>query len=333
MNSSSSSSTKDSGEQLPLRHLLGIAGLSLTDLVLLIQNAELMCEVLQRDIKKVPTLRGRSVINAFLEPSTRTRVSFELAAKRLSADAVNISASGSSISKGESLLDTAHTLQAMVPDVLVVRHECSGAPHFLARFLPNTAIINGGDGTHEHPTQALLDMLTLKQHFSEMPTGRIIAIVGDVVHSRVARSNILAHLLLGNEVRLVGPPTLVPKELERSYGVGAKVKVFHRLAEGVFGADVIMCLRMQKERMIGHFVPDLDEYSRNYGISSRVLKNNAPTAVIMHPGPLNRGVEITTEVADSSASLITNQVTSGIAVRMAALHVLIANRGGSQKVE
>ena len=317
-----------SGEHRPIRHLLGIAGLSLDDLLLLIQNAEQMCEVLQRDIKKVPTLRGRSVINAFLEPSTRTRVSFELAAKRLSADAVNISASESSISKGESLLDTAHTLQAMMPDVLVIRHECSGAPHFLARLLPHTAIVNGGDGMHEHPTQALLDVLTLKQHFSEIPTGRIIAIVGDVVHSRVARSNILAHLLLGNEVRLVGPPTLVPKEFELSYGVGSRVKVFHTLAEGVFGADVIMCLRMQRERMSGHFVPDLDEYSRNYGISSKVLANYAPEAVIMHPGPLNRGVEITTDVADSAASLITNQVTSGIAVRMAALHVLIANRGG-----
>lgn len=312
----------------PFRSLLGIAGLSREDLVFLIQNAEQMAEVLQRDIRKVPTLRGRTVINAFLEPSTRTRVSFEIAAKRLSADAINISASGSSMSKGETLFDTISTLQAMVPDVVVLRHEASGAAHFLAKALPDVAIVNGGDGMHEHPTQALLDVLTLKQHYGSLPQdGRIVAIIGDVLHSRVARSNVLAHLLLGNKVRLVGPPTLVPKELESSFGDDkSSVEVHHELSRGIYGADVVMCLRMQKERMHGHFVPDLDEYSRNYGISQRVLKNYAPDAVVMHPGPMNRGVEITTDVADSSKSLITNQVTSGIAVRMAVLHVLIASK-------
>jgi aspartate carbamoyltransferase catalytic subunit len=314
---------------IPIRHLLGIADLSKDQLLFLLRNAEQMAEVLSRTIKKVPTLRGRSVINTFLEPSTRTRVSFELAAKRLSADAINVSASGSSISKGETLLDMAHTLEAMAPDVLVIRHECSGAPHFLAKNLTNTAVVNGGDGTHEHPTQALLDTLTLKEYFKKTPENLTIAIVGDILHSRVARSNILAHQLLGNKINLVGPPTLVPFALAHSFfSSKTPVKIFHTLQEGIKGADVILCLRMQQERMVGHFVPDLDEYSRNYGISSAVLKKNAPHAVIMHPGPLNRGVEITSDVADSSQALITNQVTNGIAVRMAVLHVLIAARGG-----
>jgi aspartate carbamoyltransferase catalytic subunit len=309
----------------PPKHLLGIADLNLSQLELLIGNAELLNEVLERDIKKVPTLRGKGVINLFLEPSTRTRISFELAAKRMSADAVNMSASGSSVSKGESLYDMAQTLEAMAPDVLVIRHGFSGAAHFLASHLTRTSVVNAGDGGHEHPTQALLDLLTLKRHFGAMPRGKTIAIVGDILHSRVARSNILANQMLGNDVRLVGPPTLVPRELEQAYGAG--VTVTHHLQEGLEGVSVVMCLRMQRERMASQFVPDLDEYARNYGVSEQALKLCQPECVVLHPGPLNRGVEITTAVADGDRALITNQVTSGLAVRMAVLHAVVAASG------
>lgn len=309
------------------KHLLGIQQLSREELYVLLNNAKNFVEVSARDIKKVPTLRGKTIVNMFLESSTRTRTSFEIAGKRLSADVVNISASGSSITKGESLLDTARSLQAMAPDVLVVRHKHSGSPHFLARALKSTAIVNAGDGMNEHPTQALLDLLSLLQHFEGRKHGiekLRVAIVGDVRHSRVARSNIWAHKLLGNEVHLIGPPTLVPREFgaQGCFGPDAKIKIFHRVEEGLEGADVVICLRMQLERMHDHFVPTLEEYSNEFFISERLLAKYASTAVVMHPGPINRGVEVETALIDGPRSLVERQVTNGVAVRMAVLFYL-----------
>jgi aspartate carbamoyltransferase catalytic subunit len=300
------------------RHILGIDGMKRSDFMSILKNAQDLETISSRDIKKVPTLRGRNIINLFLESSTRTRVSFELAAKRLSADAINISGTGSSVTKGESLLDTGRTLQAMSPDIIVVRHDKSGAAKFLAKFLPNVAIINAGDGTQEHPTQALLDFLTITNRIGTIPSGITVAIVGDILHSRVARSNIYAHLLMGNNVRLVGPPPLVPLELEDSFN-SSKVKIFHDLNEGIKEVEVIMALRIQRERIKGSFIPCLDEYSRNYGLSLRRIKELAPDSLILHPGPINRGVEISSDLADATQSLITDQVASGVAVRMACL--------------
>lgn len=308
-------------------HLLGIEGMRVEDIHTLLTNAMTMHEVSERVIKKVPTLRGRTVINLFMEPSTRTRTSFELAGKRLSADVVNISESASSTKKGESLLDTAITLASMSPDILVVRHSASGAPHLLARYLSSTCVVNAGDGTHEHPSQALLDCLTLMRHFGEIPVGKTVAIVGDVAHSRVARSNILALSLLGNKVRLVGPPTLVPSDLAHARCFGNRVTVHHSLGEGIAGADVVMCLRLQRERMTRFFIPSLEEYARHYGVSEKVLRIHAPDAVVLHPGPMNRGVEIDSDVADGERSLVTLQVQSGLAMRMAILVTLAATRG------
>lgn len=305
-----------------LRHLLAIEGLEKERLIALLRNGRQFVEVLQRDVKKVPTLRGKTVINLFLEPSTRTRTSFEVAAKRLSADAINISESGSSIVKGESLLDTALTLQAMAPDILVLRHKESGAAQLLSRYLTRTSIINAGDGMHEHPTQALLDCLTLQEHFASQGRtleGITLAIVGDVRHSRVARSNIWAHALLGNEVRLVGPRTLVPDFFADMPGLKGKVSLHNTLEEGVGGADVVMCLRLQLERQGEHFIPSLEEYSREYGVTEERLSRYAPDAVVLHPGPANRGIEISSEVMDGPRSLIQRQVMHGVAVRMAVL--------------
>jgi aspartate carbamoyltransferase catalytic subunit len=307
-------------------HLLGIEGLTRQDFETLLGNARAMVEISERDIKKVPTLRGRTIINLFLEPSTRTRTSFELAGKRLSADVLNISESGSSVKKGETLLDTARTLEAMAPDILVVRHGASGAPHLLAKYLKNTSVVNAGDGTHEHPTQALLDCLSLTRHFKEIPRGKTIAIVGDVRHSRVARSAIFAHHLLGNSIRLVGPPTFVPKEFADPRAFGGKVTVHHDLGSGLSGVDVVMCLRIQMERMASHFIPTLDEYASGFGISESILRRYAPDCVVLHPGPMNRGVEITSEVADGPRSLIGLQVNSGVAARMAVLVSLASVR-------
>ena len=307
------------------RHLLGIEGLGKTELYAYLHNAANFIEVSTREIKKVPALRGKTVVNLFLEPSTRTRTSFEIAGKRLSADVINISGASSSVVKGESLLDTALNLQAMAPDILVVRHRESGAAHFLARHLANTAVVNAGDGMHEHPTQALLDCLSLQQHFAGRAggiEGLRVAIVGDVRHSRVARSNLWAHRLLGNEVRLVGPPTLVPDEFEDAAAFGGRVKIFHELNQGLEGADVVMVLRMQLERMQEQFVPSLDEYSREYCVSERVLSRWAPDCVVLHPGPMNRGTEIATDVADGPRSLVLRQVNNGVAVRMAVLFAL-----------
>lgn len=315
------------------RHFLGIERLPAEEFLALLENAQNFLEISERDIKKVPALRGKTIVCLFLEPSTRTRMSFEIAGKRLSADVINISAASSSLTKGETLLDTARTIEAMAPDILVIRHSASGAPHFLAQYLEHTSVVNAGDGMHEHPTQALLDCLTLKQHFSGRKAGingLRIAIVGDVRHSRVARSNVWAHMLLRNEIRLVGPATLLPPELSKSGCFGKNVQLFHRLSEGIEGADVVMCLRMQLERQKGNFIPSLDEYSREYCVSERNLAKYAPDCVVLHPGPANRGVEISADVLDGKRSLVTDQVNSGVAARMAVLFSCI---GESQTQE
>lgn len=319
-----------------MMHLLGIEGLSKEDLYFFLDNAQKFVELSQRKIKKAPALRGKTIINLFLEPSTRTRASFEIAGKRLSADTINISGSGSSTKKGESLRDTALTLQSMAPDAIVLRHSESGACQFLTRYLQNTSIINAGDGMHEHPTQALLDLLTLMQHFQGRQEGiekLKIAFVGDIRHSRVARSNIWAHALLGNEVRLVGPTTLVPPELKEPNCFKSDVHICHKLEEGIEGADVVVSLRMQLERQSDNFVPSLEEYTRQYCITENLLHRVAPNSVIMHPGPINRGVEITSEVIEGPRALVEQQVSNGVAVRMAVLFLLITGNSQDQKEE
>lgn len=307
-----------------INHFLGIKGLSKENFLSLLTNAQNFVEVSDRDLKKVPALRGKTIINLFLEASTRTRSSFEIAGKRLSADTINISASGSSIEKGETLLDTAKNLEAMRPDILVIRHKASGAPHFLAKQLKYTAVVNAGDGMNEHPTQSLLDFLSLKQTFEARKQSfekRTIAIVGDVFHSRVARSNILAASLLGWKIKLVGPRTLLPFEFAQAFQQ-ADISIDHHLVKGIEGADVVYCLRMQTERQGNYFVPSLLEYSRDFCISERILAKYAPDAVVMHPGPINRGCEISSEVVDGPRSLVVNQVTNGVAARMAVLFSL-----------
>ena len=315
----------------PHRNLLGIEGLSKGDMLSLLKASQNFVEVVDRDLKKVPALRGKTIINLFLEPSTRTRVSFEIAGKILSADTINVGSSESSTTKGETLLDTVGVLEAMNPDIVVIRHKESGAPQFLAKHLKRVAIVNAGDGMHEHPTQALLDCLTIQQHLTAQGrslSGLRVAIVGDIRHSRVARSNILAHLLLDNEVRLIGPETLVPWDFigERCYG-SSNVKIFRDLAEGIEGADVIIVLRMQLERMDGYFVPNLEEYSRWYCVTEKLVDRYAPKAVILHPGPANRGVEVGTSLLDSGRSLFKSQVHNGVAVRMATLFSVATAKG------
>ena len=312
-----------------MRHLLSIESLLRQDLLNLLETANKFVEVSQREIKKVPALRGKTVINLFLEPSTRTRASFEIAGKWLSADTINISGGESSVKKGESLLDTARNLQAMSPDILVVRHGASGAAQFLSRHLKNTSVVNAGDGLHEHPTQALLDCMTLAQHFkvpAEQLSGKQIAIVGDIRHSRVARSNLWAHLKLGNTVHLVGPPTLVPSELARIRGLEGSVKIFHDLERGLEGSDAVMVLRMQRERQQSNFISTIDEYCRYYCVNEGVLKRCCDNAVVMHPGPANRGIEISSEVLDGHRSLFQKQVANGVAVRMAVLFLLVTGK-------
>jgi len=305
--------------RLRSRHLLGIASLEPEEIRLILDSAESFAEIGEREIKKVPTLRGQTVVNFFVEPSTRTRSSFELAEKRLSADSISFSASTSSFVKGETLLDTARNLEAMSPDFIVIRHSEAGSPHFLARHC-DCSIINAGDGAHEHPTQALLDAYTIRRR-RELK-GLRVTIVGDVAHSRVARSNILLLSKMGAEVTVCGPPTLLPPDLDR---LGCRVT--HRFAEAIEGAQVVMALRIQLERMGGGFFPSLREYSRLYGVSASRLESAAPDVVVMHPGPMNRGVEITGEVADGEHSVILEQVTNGVAVRMAVLYLLA---GGSE---
>jgi aspartate carbamoyltransferase catalytic subunit len=297
------------------RHLLGIEPLSAADLLTILDLSERFLEIAERPIKKVPTLRGKTVINLFLEASTRTRTSFEIAAKRLSADAVNISGSGSSTTKGETLLDTARNLDAMAPDVVVVRHSQAGAAEMLARQL-RAGVVNAGDGAHEHPTQALLDCSTIRAHKGKL-AGLDVAICGDIRHSRVARSNIWALTKLGARVRVAAPRTLLAPGLTE---MGASVH--ERIEPAIEGADVVMMLRIQKERMGGGLFPNTREYSRYFGLNQRRLALAKPDAIVMHPGPLNRGVEIDPAVADGPRAVILDQVARGVAVRMAVLYLL-----------
>jgi aspartate carbamoyltransferase catalytic subunit len=302
---------------LALRHrdLLGIADLTAEEIVLILDTAEAMKEVGQRAIKKVPTLRGRTVINLFFEPSTRTRTSFEIAEKRLSADTLNVAIGTSSVVKGETLVDTALNLEAMSPSMIVLRHASSGACHLLARVC-RAAIINAGDGMHEHPTQALLDAFTIRERKGRI-RGLKVAILGDLLHSRVLRSNLLLLTRLGAEVWVCGPSTLIPPGLDR-----LGVRVTTRVDEAAEGADVIMMLRIQLERMQGGYFPSLREYFRTFGMTQERVARARPDVIIMHPGPINRGVEIASEVADGSASVILDQVANGVAVRMAVLYLL-----------
>jgi aspartate carbamoyltransferase catalytic subunit len=303
------------GTLIRSKHLLGIAGLTADDVTLILDTAEAMKEIGSRPIKKVPTLRGRTVVNLFFEPSTRTRTSFEIAEKRLSADTLSIAAATSSVTKGETLVDTLRNLEAMAPDMVVMRHASSGAPHLLAR-MGHSAIINAGDGMHEHPTQALLDAFTIRHHKGRL-AGLKVAIVGDLLHSRVLRSNILLLNLMGANVWVCGPATLMPRDIAR-FGVRATTAV----DEAVEGADVVMLLRIQHERMHGHFIPSVREYFSLFGMTAARLRGARPDAIIMHPGPMNRGVEIDSEVADGHASVILEQVANGVAVRMAVLYLL-----------
>lgn len=304
------------------RHLLSAADLSRTDAELVLQTAEELRSLADRPIKKLPALRGRTIVNLFFEDSTRTRISFEAAAKRLSADVINFAAKGSSLSKGESLKDTALTLEAMGADAVVIRHWASGAPHRLANSgWSRCSVVNAGDGTHEHPTQALLDAFTLWRHLGNLD-GRRVAIVGDVLHSRVARSNALLLRTLGAEVTLVAPPTLLPVGVE-TWDVETAFDMDAALPK----ADAVMMLRVQRERMNAAFFPSAREYSRRYGLDSRRMAALQDHALVMHPGPMIRGMEITADVADSDRSVIVEQVTNGVAVRMAVLYLLL---GGSE---
>src|ERR687886_1854267 len=312
------------------KDLLGIRELDAAEITHLLDTAESFRDISRREIKKVPTLRGRTVINLFFEPSTRTRTSFEIAAKRLSADAINISASTSSVTKGETLLDTARNLEAMAPDCIVIRHSSAGAPYQLARVC-RAAVVNAGDGAHEHPTQALLDALTIRQHKGSF-RGLKVAILGDLLHSRVARSN--AHLLttLGASVSLAGPGTLAPPEFAALTG-GGNLTVARRVEEAVEGADVVMVLRIQRERQDKAFLPSLREYAVHYGLNLKRLSLAKPDAIVMHPGPMNRGIEIASDVADGTRSLILDQVANGLAVRMAVLYLLDAGSLLGQREE
>ena len=303
------------------RHLLSIEGLSRFDIEKLLDLADEYVETNRQADKKHAILRGRTLINMFFENSTRTRTSFELAGKRLGGDVINMSVSSSSIKKGETLIDTAMTLNAMHPDVLVVRHADSGSVHLLAEKV-NCSVINAGDGSHEHPTQALLDALAIRRRLGRGLEGLIVAICGDIAHSRVARSNIHLLSIMGARVRAVAPPTLIPEGLER-----LGVEVHHNMNSGLKDADIIMMLRLQTERMKGSYVPSIREYYELYGLNSNKLEMAKPDALIMHPGPMNRGVEIDSELADDiDRSLIREQVEMGVAVRMACLQALVDNQ-------
>lgn len=302
--------------QFRKKDLLGIKQLEPEEINLILETAETFKEISTRPIKKVPTLRGRTVVHLFYEPSTRTRTSFEIAAKRLSADTFNISASTSSIVKGETLLDTARNLEAMNPDVIVLRHSAAGAPHLLARHV-QASVINAGDGMHEHPTQALLDLLTITDK-KETISGQTVAIIGDIAHSRVARSNIWALTKMGARVLVAGPTTMIPHDLDK-----LGVEVFYRPEDVIPEADVIMMLRIQLERQGQMLLPSLREYARVFGLNEEKLSQAKPDVLIMHPGPINRGVEISPAVADGPYSVILDQVNNGVAVRMALLYLLI----------
>lgn len=297
------------------KDLVGIKDLTAEEIVQVLDTAGGFHDVISRDIKKVPTLRGRTVVNLFMEPSTRTRTSFELAAKRLSCDVINFSAPTSSVVKGETLLDTALTVQALGAETVILRHSSSGVPHALAKQI-KASVINAGDGTNEHPTQALLDAFTIREHKKGFE-GLTVAIVGDVLHSRVAKSNIYCLKKLGAKVRLVGPPTLIPSQI-RELGV----EVYSSMEDGIDGVDVIMMLRIQMERMGGGYFPSTTEYFRNWGLTTGRLALAHKDAIVMHPGPMNRGIEISSKVADGPKSVILEQVTNGLAVRMAVLYLL-----------
>lgn len=320
----------DGYAELP-RHLLAAADLPRAAAIAVLDTAERIDQAIAgREVRKLPTLRGRTVVNLFYEDSTRTRISFELAAKRLSADVINFSAKGSSVSKGESLKDTALTLQAMGADAVVIRHPASGAPHRLANWVTGT-VINAGDGTHEHPTQALLDAFTLRRHLlggsaneriGYALDGRRVVIVGDILHSRVARSNVTLLAALGAEVTLVAPPTLLPVGVDTW-----PCRVCYVLDEALAGADAVMMLRVQRERMDGAFFPTAREYTRGYGLDQRRRALIAPHGIVMHPGPMNRGMEIAPAVADGDGSVVTEQVANGVTVRMAVLYLLVSGEG------
>jgi aspartate carbamoyltransferase catalytic subunit len=306
---------------LSSKDLLGIKGMTEGEIKLILDTAATFKDVSERDIKKVPALRGKTVINLFYEASTRTRTSFELAGKRLSADVINISTSTSSVVKGETLLDTARNIEAMKCNIIIVRHSCSGAPEFLSTRL-TSSVINAGDGFHEHPTQALLDMFTIREKLGKLE-GATIAIVGDIAHSRVARSNVYGLTTMGARVRVCGPPTMVPPGIEQ---IGAQV--YYDMDKAVEGADVVMMLRLQLERQATGLFPGVREYARLYGLNRARLERTGKNAIVMHPGPMNRGVEIASDVADATP-VILDQVTNGVAVRMAVMFLL----SGGNKTE
>src|SRR5467141_4919705 len=305
---------------LKRKDLLSLAPLSVDEIRLILQTADSFKEVTGREIKKVPALRGRTVVNLFIEPSTRTRTSFELAAKRLSADVINITTSASSIVKGETLKDTALNLQALNADIIIIRHSAAGAAHFLARFL-KASVINAGDGAHEHPTQALLDAFTIRERKGNI-AGLNVTILGDILYSRVARSNIWALLRLGAKVTLCGPSTLVPRVFEQ---MGCRVT--YNVDEAIADADVINLLRIQHERQRQTMFPSIGEYSSLFGLNKARFERCKPDALVMHPGPINRGVEINSEIADSARSVVLEQVTNGLAVRMAVLFLVNGGKG------
>lgn len=305
------------------KHLLGLEGVSKEEISLVLKTAQSFKEVLTRPIPKVPTLRGKTIVNLFYEPSTRTRFSFELAQKRLSADTLHFTAAGSSIAKGETLKDTVRNIEAMKIDMVVIRHPAAGAPHFLARNV-DASIINAGDGQHEHPTQALLDLMTLQETCGRIQ-GLRVALIGDIAHSRVARSNIYGLKTMGAEVAACGPATLLPREIEQW-----EIEVFTRLEDAIRWTDALNVLRLQLERQQSGLIPSLREYAARYGVTRARLAAAKKDVVIMHPGPINRGVEIESDLADSAASVILDQVTNGVAVRMAVLYL---KSGGEQELE
>ena len=301
------------------KHILGLDHLSVPDIELILNTAESFKEISTRAIKKVPVLRGKTVVTLFFEPSTRTRLSFDIAAKRMSADTFSISASTSSTTKGETLADTARNIEAMMPDILIMRHPSSGACHYLAKHI-RTSVINAGDGTHEHPSQGLLDLMTVKEHKGEI-SGLKIAIIGDISHSRVAHSDIIGFSKMGANVFVSGPATLIPKKIER---LGATLCA--TMAEAVSDADVVMPLRIQTERQNDPLIPSFREYATFFGINRQVLQAAKPGALLMHPGPINRGVELAPDVADSAQSVILDQVTNGVAIRMALMYLVLGGK-------
>lgn len=306
------------------KHLLDIKSLTADEITTVLDTAQSFKEVGARVIKKVPALRGKTIVNLFIEPSTRTRISFELAAQRLSADIINFSAEASSLRKGETLKDTAKTLEALNADIIIIRHKATGAPHFLSRFL-NAHVVNAGDGAHEHPTQALLDAFTIREAKGDIK-GLNVTILGDILYSRVARSNIWALLKLGANVTLCGPSTLVPKIFEK---MGCRVT--YNVDEAIANADIINLLRIQHERQRQSMFPSIGEYTSLFGLNKERFKKIKPDAIIMHPGPINRGVEIDSEIADCDRSLVLDQVTNGLAVRMAVLYLVNGGKGPHQE--